>query len=111
MPYVLRDPNGAIVAIYQNPHDGVEEEIPMNHPDILAFIGTSDGAAATLLDLAESDMAMARVVEDLIELLVMNGTISINDLPQAAQEKLSRRQEWRGSLEEALAVFGGGKVI
>ena len=111
MPYVLREPDGQIKAIYQNPHDGVDEELPMNHPDIMAFLSTQDGAAATLLDLAESDMAMARVVEDLIELLIMNGTISFNELPIAAQEKLSKRQHWRGTLDEALAMFGGGKVI
>lgn len=111
MPFVLRDPNGNIAAIYQNPHEGVDEELPMNHPDILAFLSTQDGATATLLDLAESDMAMARVVEDLISLLVMKNLISYEDLPPAAQEKLHRRQEWRGSLDEALAVFGGGKVI
>ncbi|NVK19042.1 MAG: hypothetical protein HWE30_10125 [Methylocystaceae bacterium] len=111
MPYVLREPNGEIKAIYQNPHDGVEEELPMNHPDIMAFLSTQTGTAATLLDLAESDMAMARVVEDLIELLIMKGAISFDDLPEAAQNKLAKRQTWRGSLDEALASFGGGKVI
>lgn len=111
MPYVLREPSGQIQAIYQNPHDGVEEELPMHHPDIIAFLSTQTGAAATLLDLAESDMAMARVVEDLIELLIKNGTISFNDLPPAAQEKLTQRQHWRGSLDDALEVFGGAKVI
>jgi len=83
----------------------------MNHPDIMAFLSTQDGAAATLLDLAESDLEMARVVEDLVELLILKGVISLDDLPSKAQDKLSRRQVWRGSLEEALAVFGGGKVI
>jgi hypothetical protein len=111
MPFVLREPNGKIKAIYQNPHDGVDEELPMNHYEIMAFLGTKDGAASTLLDLAESDMAMARVVEDLVDLLIMKGHISLEDLPAPAQAKLNSRQKWRGSLEEALAVFGGGKVI
>lgn len=111
MPFVLRQPTGQIIAIYQEPHDGAEEELPMNHPDIMAFLGTKDGAAATLLDLAQSDMEMARVVEDLVELLVMRGVISMDDLPPAAQDKLNRRQHWRGTLDEALAMFGGGKVI
>lgn len=111
MPYVLREPSGQIQAIYQNPHDGVSEELPMNHPDIIAFLGTQSGAAATLLDLAESDMAMARVVEDLIELLIKNGAISFYELPLAAQDKLTQRQHWRGLIDEALDLFGGGKVI
>lgn len=111
MPFVLREPSGKIIAIYQNPHDGVDEELPMNHPDIMAFLGTKDGAAATLLDLAESDMAMGRVVEDLVDLMIMKGVISIDELPPAAKSKLDNRQKWRGDLDEALALFGGGKVI
>lgn len=111
MPFVLRDETGKVTAIYQNPHDGVFEEIPMNHPDVIEFLGTQAGTAATLLDLAESDMAMARVVEDLVSLLVLKGIITYEELPPAAQDKLQRRQEWRGSLDEALAAFGGGKVI
>lgn len=111
MPYVARKPDGSILAIFQEPHEGVNEELPMNHPDIKAFLSTQDGAASTLMDLAESDMAMARVVEDLIQILILKGVISFDELPPAARKKLNRRQEWRGSLEEALAVFGGGKVI
>ncbi len=111
MPYVLRSKTGQIEAIFQNPHAGVEEELPMNHPEVLAFLQTQHGTAATLLDLAESDMAMARVVEDLIELLMLKGVIGLEELPQAAREKLEKRQVMRGSLEEALEVFGGGKVI
>jgi len=111
MPFVLRETGGNIIAIYQNPQDGVDEELPMNHPDIMSFLGTKDGAAATLLDLAESDIAMARVVEDLVDLMTMKGVISLDELPQAAQSKLNKRQKWRGNLEEALAIFGGGKVI
>ncbi|WP_135081917.1 hypothetical protein [Terasakiella sp. SH-1] len=111
MPYVIRDDQGVIVGIYQNHQEGLVEELPMNHPDIMAFLTTQDGTAAALLDLAESDMAMARVVEDVIELLILKGAIDFKDLPAPAQEKLSSRQKWRGSLEEALESFGGGKVI
>ncbi len=111
MPFVKRDPNGMILAIYQQPQDGIAEELPMNHPDIIAFLSTQDGAAATLVDLAQSDTAMARVVEDLISVLVLKNAISYDDLPEEARAKLQRRQDWRGSLEETLAMFGGGKVI
>lgn len=111
MPYVLREPTGQIIAIYQDPHDGVEEELPMNHPDIMAFLGTQDGAAQTLMNLAETDLEMARVIEDVIALLIMKGVIQMEELPAPAQNKLNKRQDIRGTLEEALALFGGGKVI
>ena len=111
MPFVSRDPAGKINAIYQTPHDGVVEELPITHPDILAFLGTQEGAATTLVGLAQSDMEMARVIEDVISVLVLRNVISYDELPEAAQKKLRRRQEWRGNLEETLAMFGGGKVI
>ena len=111
MPFVLREPSGQVVALFNSAHEGVEEELPMNHPDIVAFLGTQSGSAAALLDLAESDNAMSRVIEDLIELLILKGVIDFHELPEPAQEKLSQRQELRGSLDEVLAMFGGGKVI
>jgi len=111
MPFILRDTAGKIAGLFQHAHEGIDEELPMNHPEIIEFLKTSDGSASAFLDLAESDAAMARVIEDLIELLILKGAISIEDLPEAARSKLSRRQQWRGSLEEALEVFGGGKVI
>ena len=111
MPFVLRKPSGEVVAIFQSSHEGVEEELPMNHPDILEFLNTQSGTVEALVDLAETDIAMTRVIEDLIELLILKGVIDFHELPEPAQEKLSQRQHLRGSLEEVLAMFGGGKVI
>lgn len=111
MPFVSRNASGEITSLHQEASEEAQEELALNHPDILAFLGTQDGATQTLLDLSRSDMEMARVIEDVVELLVMNGTITLDQLPLAAQEKLNRRQTWRGSLEEALEMFGGSKVI
>lgn len=45
--------------------------------------------------LEQSDQAMARVLEDVINLLVDKGTIRFTDLPDAAQQKLLNRRELR----------------
>lgn len=111
MPYVTRNEFGQITALHQDPSGPEDDELPINHPDIMAFLGTQDGTTQTLLDLSRSDMEMARVVEDLVDVLVLKGYISMEDLPVEAQQKLNRRQRWRGTLDEALALFGGGKVI
>jgi len=49
-------------------------------------------------DLARSDLVMARVLEDLIAVLIEKGTITVKDLPASAQAKLSARQELRNRL-------------
>lgn len=51
---------------------------------------------AQVASLEQSDQAMARVLEDVVNLLVDQGTIRFTDLPQAAQAKLLSRRELRG---------------
>ena len=54
--------------------------------------------AATLQQLQQSDLDMVRVLEDLIEVLMSKGIISITDLPPAAQSKLLNRAQARQRL-------------
>lgn len=64
--------------------------------------GTSDA----LERLAESDQAMVRVLEDLIETLIHKELIHFTDLPEAAQAKLIERRSLRRSVN-ALHIFRG----
>lgn len=48
--------------------------------------------------LAESDQAMVRVLEDLIETLVSRNLIHFTDLPDLAQTKLLERRSLRRSI-------------
>ncbi len=45
--------------------------------------------------LARSDAGMARVLEDLVDSLVVKGVIAMADLPAAARDKITTRQAWR----------------
>lgn len=45
--------------------------------------------------LEDSDLGLARVLEDLIDLLSQKGVIQFTDLPEAAQEKLLSRKDLR----------------
>lgn len=45
--------------------------------------------------IAETDHEMARIGEDLIDVLVANGTIALTDLPAEAQAKLQERKDIR----------------
>ncbi len=52
----------------------------------------------TLGKLAESDQALIRVIEDLIETLIGKNLIHFTDLPEAAQTKLLERRSLRHSM-------------
>jgi len=48
--------------------------------------------------LNSTDIPLTRVLEDLVATLIAKGTITMEDLPQAAQDKLSARTAARGDL-------------
>jgi hypothetical protein len=57
--------------------------------------------------LAESDITLARVLEDLIDVLITRGQIQFTDLPVAAQAKLLERRESREALTHRLELLPG----
>ena len=87
MLYVQRDDNGKIIGLTLNPGEN-SEEASLHDPDVRQF-------------LSESDVDMARVLEDLIDVLVSKNIISVTDLPESAQLKLLYRKNTRSFLEAA----------
>ncbi len=87
MLYVQRDENGKITGLSLEPGEHAEAA-SINDPDVTEF-------------LSDSDVDMARVVEDLIEVLVQKNIISESDLPESAQLKLLYRKNTRSFLEAA----------
>lgn len=55
--------------------------------------------------LSQSDAAIARVLEDLIDVLITRGVIQFTDLPAAAQTKLMSRREARARLSDSLQLL------
>lgn len=55
--------------------------------------------------LSQSDTALARVVEDLIDVLILRGIIQFTDLPDAAQDKLLSRRDARAKLHNHLNLL------
>lgn len=58
--------------------------------------------------LAESDAGLARVMEDLIDVLITRGVIHFTDLPEAAQSKLLQRRQKRSTLSRRLSLLEDG---
>jgi hypothetical protein len=70
------------------------ELCPGDDPELVVFLA----GLATANPLAATDLGLARVVEDLIDLLIDHDVMRFTDLPAAAQEKLLKRRGLRASL-------------
>lgn len=56
-------------------------------------------------ELSQLDADFIRVLEDLIDALVANGTLRLTDLPPQALEKLSQRKQTRARLRDSLDLI------
>lgn len=93
MAYVLKNTRGLIVAVSTADNLGPDwTVIEDTAPEYLAFLEQS---LAVSNPLRESDLHMARVVEDLIGLLIERNMIRFTDLPVAAQKRLNDRETLR----------------
>lgn len=96
MPYARRDAAGHIIALLREPAADAHEFLLPDDPQVQAFL--HERRVDSEAYLSRSDQELARVVEDLIEVLVDKGVILFTDLPPAAQHKLSARRSARARL-------------
>ncbi len=101
MPYVKRDADGAIVAVFREAVEDGLEEIAEDDPELGRFVNSARLLRGVVSEWIETDLAMARVVEDLIDILIERDVIRFTDLPAEAQEKIRGRRRRR---EEARYV-------
>ncbi|MCW9034985.1 MAG: hypothetical protein OQJ97_12260 [Rhodospirillales bacterium] len=99
MPFVTRNEAGKIVAVYDVLTEGALEEVPSEDKELRAFLGIEDA------EWMQADMELARVTEDLIDILIEKGIIMFTDLPDAAQHKLLKRQGLRSRLDYVSQLF------
>lgn len=93
MPYVMRDAAGQIKAISMNAVEQAGwQEIDGGSREYLDFL---EQAIAEQDKFRESDIHLARVLEDLIEMLIEREVIRFTDFPVAAQKRLMERQSLR----------------
>ena len=64
-----------------------------------------DKARKTSHELSQLDADFIRVLEDLIDALVANGTLRLTDLPPEAWDKLNKRKRARARLRDALDLI------
>lgn len=92
MPYINRDTQGQIVAVSLEQSLECAEWVEADNEEFkLALLVLSGGT----LESIHSDLAMVRVIEDLIEILTVKSIISLTEFPQAVQLKLLARRNLR----------------
>jgi hypothetical protein len=100
MPYVIRDADGKIVQVFDQPVTGKSEVISEDSAEYKQYTDahTAHSAEELRRQLAASDSGMARLVEDLVDVLINKGVIKFTDLPAAAGAKYLERQSARERL-------------
>ncbi len=78
-----------------------------HNPEVLRFF--TFGAAEPAFNEADADFV--RVIEDLIDTLIMKNVIRHTDLPEAAQRKLMLRKGLRNRMQGALNLLGDDERI
>jgi hypothetical protein len=106
MPFVKRDDTGKIIAVYSSAEIPGLDEVNSNDPQLIDFLYDGDTDAAAKKDMIESDLGLARVLEDLIDLLIEKGTFRFTDLPEPAQQKLLARRGLRKEFAYVETLFG-----
>ena len=71
-------------------------------PEVEAFVQDVSNQADAL---SQTDIGLARVLEDLIEVLITRGLLQFTDLPEAAQTKLLERRQTRANLPHRLELL------
>jgi len=108
MPFIKRDADGTIIAVYTNAEQPGLEQVNGDDPQLIDFLYDGDPDAAARKDLIESDLGMARVLEDLIDLLIEKGAFRFTDLPEPAQRKLLSRRGLRKEFAYVETLFAPG---
>lgn len=102
MYHVLRNSQGVIETVSRHALAG-SEALPASHPDLAHFLDLA--AAPAVFDNADAEFV--RVLEDLIDTLIMNNVIRHTDLPAPAQQKIARRKGLRRRLQGSLDLLEG----
>jgi hypothetical protein len=104
MPYALRDASGAVTSLHRSDPGGAEW-LDEAHADVQRFVGRAAGDSA---EFSRLDADFVRVIEDVIDTLIVRNVINITDLPPEAQAKLFARKSLRERLaRHSLQLFEG----
>jgi hypothetical protein len=94
MPYVRRNASGQIDSLHRSEESGTVF-VSEGDPELLAFIGDSGAEFGRL------DADFVRVIEDVIDTLIVKNVLNVTDLPHSAQVKLFARKSFRERVSQS----------
>ena len=109
MPFIKRDANGRIVALSTDLRKNEMGNVFERDREHAHDLDNAHRDHGVLTEWLQSDLAMARVLEDLIGVLIDNGAIRFDQLPQDAQEKILQRCGLRRELRYVETLFSGNE--
>ena len=106
MPHVRRDAEGRIQSLHRGEDAGTEWVANVD-ASLTAFVDSAGaGGPAPTADFGRLDAEFVRVLEDVIDTLIVKNLINITDLPDQAQAKLFARKSFRERVSKsALQLF------
>ena len=108
MPYARTDGDGRLLSLHREAAAGNELWLEPDDPRVLEFLAPS-GPGAPAGPFARLDADFVRVIEDVIDTLIMRNVINLTDLPAEAQAKLLQRKgERERAARNALTLFAPG---
>jgi hypothetical protein len=111
MAYVKRDGAGRIINVFDSPQTDAEEYLSINSEELVAYLKETESSEEAKAALSGSDLALVRVLEDLINTLIDKQVILFTDLPEAAREKLANREKIRHQLSDLTNLMGDDQGI
>jgi hypothetical protein len=110
MPHIQRNGQGEITSLHRDAEPGTEF-LPVDHPDVRGFLARLAGTS-NATKFATLDGEFVRVIEDVIDALLVRNLIRITDLPTEAQHKLFERKSFREGLRRnALQLYAGTTAL
>ncbi|MEK9775958.1 MAG: hypothetical protein VW339_07415 [Quisquiliibacterium sp.] len=108
--YVLLDAQGQVLQLARGEAPPAPGWLPADpaDPAVREFLSGLDAADNPL---AHTDASLARITEDLINVLIDKGMLKFTDLPQAAQAKLLARRQAREQLSARLQLLDDQDLI
>jgi hypothetical protein len=108
---VERDENGEIVSVRRDEDGektGVKQAID---EEILDFLSENASPDSIFHMLESTDLAVIRVLEDLIDILVTKNVVMFSELPAHARMKLLNRQQMRKRIGDRTLHIGNDDVL
>jgi len=91
LPFVRRDQDGRINAVSDTQAPSFDEAVEPGTPELTRFLAQMTAQD----DLANTDLAFVRVLEDLLDVLIDKNVLLFTELPEEAQKKIMARQALR----------------